>query len=150
MWEDGLASGVYEMRVRALDSRGSVSDYTDTRVIVVERMMLVRFGIFVMNWLSVLLIIIISVLMVLATLWYSFVQFNRFRRRVKRNLKEAENTLRVNVSALRRDIEEFHDVLVKAERKRELTKEEQAILKKFKKRLEITEKEIEKKLEQTV
>jgi transcription initiation factor TFIIIB Brf1 subunit/transcription initiation factor TFIIB len=88
--------------------------------------------------------------MVLATLWYSFVQFNRFRRRVKRNLKEAENTLRVNVSALRRDIEEFHDVLVKAERKRELTKEEQAILKKFKKRLEITEKEIEKKLEQTV
>jgi hypothetical protein len=41
-------------------------------------------------------------------------------------------------------------VLVKAERKRELTKEEQAILKKFKKRLEITEKEIEKKLEQTV
>lgn len=150
VWEDGLASGVYEMRVRALDGRGSVSDYTDTRVIVVERMMLVRFGIFVMNWLSVLLIIIISVLMVLATLWYSFVQFNRFRRRVKRNLKEAENTLRVNVSALRRDIEEFHDVLVKAERKRELTKEEQAILKKFKKRLEITEKEIEKKLEQTV
>jgi hypothetical protein len=54
------------------------------------------------------------------------------------------------VKALRRDTEEFHDILVKAERKRELTKEEQMILKKFKKRLEITEKEIENKLEQMI
>ncbi|MEN9881100.1 MAG: hypothetical protein RLZZ308_283 [Candidatus Parcubacteria bacterium] len=150
VWSSRLDSGVYEMRARVSDGRGSISDYTDTKVIVVERMVLLRLGIFVMNWLSVILIIVIAVLMVLATLWYSFVQFRRFRRKVKRNLKEAESTLRVNVSALRRDIEEFHDVLVKAERKRELTKEEQAILKKFKKRLEITEKEIEKKLEQSV
>lgn len=150
VWDERLSSGVYEMRARVLDSRGAVSEYTDTRVIEVERMMLVRFGIFVMNWLSVILIIIIAVLAVLATLWFSFVQFNRFRRRVKRKLKEVENTLEVNVAALRRDIEEFHDILVKAERKRELTKEEQAILKKFKKRLEIIEKEIEQKLESAV
>ncbi len=150
IWDESLASGVYEMRARVLDSRGAVSDYTDTKVIEVERMMLVRFGIFVMNWLSVILIIIIATLVVLATLWYSFVQFNRFRKRVRRNLREIENTLQVNVAALRRDIEEFHDILVKAERKRELTKEEQAILKKFKKRLEIIEQEIEKKLEAAV
>ncbi len=149
-WGDKLPSGIYEMRARVLDSRGAVSEYTDTRVIEVERMMLVRFGIFVMNWLSVILIIIIAILVTLATLWYSFVQFRRFRRKVRRNLKEVENTLQVNVAALRRDIEEFHDILVRAERKRELTKEEQAILKKFKKRLEIIEKEIEKKLESAI
>lgn len=147
VWGDKLPSGIYEMKARVLDSRGAVSEYTDTRVIEVERMMLVRFGIFVMNWLSVILIIIIAVLAVIGTLWYSFVQFNRFRRGVRRKLREVENTLEVNVAALRRDVEEFHDVLVKAERKRELTKEEQAILKKFKKRLEIIEQEIEKKLE---
>ncbi len=147
VWNEKLASGVYEMKVRVLDSRGAVSEYTDTRVIEVERMMLVRFGIFVMNWLSVILIIIIAVLAVIGTLWYSFIQFNRFRRGVRRKLREVESTLEVNVAALRRDVEEFHDVLVKAERKRELTKEEQAILKKFKKRLEIIEQEIEKKLE---
>ena len=78
---------------------------------------------------------------------WCFLQFARFRRKVRRKLSEVENTLRVNVQALRRDTEEFHDILVKAERKRELTKEEQMILKKFKKRLEITEKEIEQKLE---
>jgi hypothetical protein len=148
--DKALDSGVYEMRVRVLDSRGAMSDYTETRVIIVERMIFVRFGIFVMNWLSVILIVIVATLAISATLWYSFLQFARFRRKIKRNLAEVENTLRVNVQALRRDTEEFHDILVKAERKRELTKEEQAILKKFKKRLEITEKEIEKKLDQMV
>jgi uncharacterized protein (DUF58 family) len=150
LWDKSLASGVYEMKARVLDGRGSVSEYTDTRVIIVERMVLVRFGIFVMNWLSVALIVIVAALTISATLWYSFLQFARFRRKVKRRLAEVENTLRVNVQALRRDTEEFHDILVKAERKRELTKEEQMILKKFKKRLEITEKEIEKKLEQAI
>jgi hypothetical protein len=148
LWDKSLKSGVYEMKARVSDGRGSMSDYTETRVIIVERMVLVRFGIFVMNWLSVILIVIIAVVAMSATLWYSIIQFSRFRRKVRRSLSEVENTLRVNVQALRRDTEEFHDVLVKAERKRELTKEEQAILKKFKKRLEITEKEIEKKLEQ--
>ena len=147
LWNTKLNSGIYEMRARVLDARGSVSDYTENRVIVVERMILVRFGIFVMNWLSVILIIIIAVLMVCGTLWYTLVQFARFRRRVRRNLAEVENTLHVNVKALRSDTEQFHDILVKAERKRELTKEETSILKKFKKRLEITEKEVEKKLE---
>lgn len=150
LWDKTLDSGVYEMRARVLDGRGSTSEYTETRVIIVERMILVRFGIFVMNWLSVILIVIVATLAISATLWYSFLQFARFRRKIKRNLAEVENTLRVNVQALRRDTEEFHDILIKAERKRELTKEEQAILKKFKKRLEITEKEIEKKLEQMV
>ena len=147
LWSNKLNSGIYEMRARVLDARGSISEYTENRVIIVERMVLVRFGIFVMNWLSVILIIIIAVLMVCGTLWYTLVQFARFRRRVKRNLAEVENTLHVNVKALRSDTEQFHDILVKAERKRELTKEETSILKKFKKRLEITEKEVEKKLE---
>lgn len=147
LWDQKLDSGVYEMRARVLDGRGSISEYSENRVIIVERMVLVRFGIFVMNWLSVILIIIIATLMVCGTLWYALVQFARFRRRVRRNLAEVENTLHVNVKALRSDTEEFHDVLVKAERKRELTREENAILKKFKKRLQITEKEIEQKLE---
>ncbi len=148
LWDKTLDSGVYEMRARVHDSHGSVSEYTDTRVVIVERMVFVRFGIFVMNWLSVILILLIATFCISATLWYALLQFMRFRRRVRRNLAEVENTLRVNVQALRRDTEEFHDVLVKAERKRDLTKEEQAVLKKFKKRLEITEKEIENKLEQ--
>ena len=128
LWNKNIESGVYEMRARVLDGRNSVSDYTETRVIIVEKMLLLRIGIFVMNWLSVVLIVLIAALAISMTLWYSVVQFARFRRRVRRNLSEVENTLRVNVQALRRDTEEFHDILVKAERKRELTKEEQAIL----------------------
>jgi hypothetical protein len=148
LWSKKLNSDIYEMKARVVDSRGATSGYTQPKVVVVERQSYLKIGMFIMNWLSLILIIIVAIICVIATLWFSFVQFGRFRRRVRRTMKEVENTLRTNVAALRRDTEEFHTVLVKAEKKRPLTKEEQAILKKFKKRLEITEKEIEKKLEQ--
>jgi hypothetical protein len=147
-WEGKLATGVYEMRARAQDSKGATSEFTDTHVVTLEQLALIRVGIFIMNWLSVVLVIVLGIITVIATLWYAFLEFARFRRKIRRTLTDVENTLKTNVQALRRDTEEFHTLLVKAEKKRELTKEEQAILKKFKKRLEITEQEIEKKLEQ--
>ena len=147
-WSKNLATDVYEMKVRVVDVKGAVSDYSNSKVVVVDHVALVRLGIFIMNWLSVLLVIIIAGVCVAGTFWYALVQFSRFRRKVHRTITEVESTLKTNVGALRRDTEEFHTLLVKAEKKRELTKEEQAILKKFKKRLEITEKEIDKKLEQ--
>lgn len=147
-WSKKVDTGVYEMRARVLDGKGAVSDFTESKVIIVEQLALIRVGIFIMNWLSVVLIVIIASIAISGTFWYSLVQFARFRRKVRRTMTEAENTLKANVAALRRDTEEFHTILVKAEKKRELTKEEQAILKKFKKRLDITEKEIEKKIEQ--
>ncbi len=147
-WSKNINTGVFEMKARVVDAKGAMSDYTNSKVVVVDHVALVRLGIFVMNWLSVMLIIIIAGACVAGTFWYSIVQFSRFRRKVHRTITEVESTLKTNVVALRRDTEEFHTLLVKAEKKRELTKEEQAILKKFKKRLEITEKEIDKKLEQ--
>lgn len=147
-WSKNLDTEVYEMKARVLDTKGAMSDYSNTKVVVVDHIALVRLGIFIMNWLSVLLVIIIAGVCVVGTFWYSIIQFSRFRRKVHRTIAEVESTLKTNVGALRRDTEEFHTLLVKAEKKRELTKEEQAILKKFKKRLEITEKEIDKKLEQ--
>ena len=143
-----LSVDVYEMKARVIDSRGATSVYSQPRVVIINRQSYIEIGMFIVNWLSLILIVIIAITCITATLWYSFIQFNRFRRKVKRTLAEVENTLRSNVQALHRDTEEFHSILVKAEKKRALTKEEQAILKKFKKRLEITEQEIEKKLEQ--
>lgn len=146
-WAEKIDNGVYEMRARVLDQKGGTSEFTDTKIVTVEELALIRIGIFIMNWLSLILIVVIAVMAIAATFWYSFVEFARFRKKIRRTLVDVENTLKMNVQALRRDTEEFHTVLVKAEKKRELTKEEQAILKKFKKRLEITEQEIEKKLE---
>jgi hypothetical protein len=147
-WSKDLEKGVYEMRARTIDAKGAKSEYTDGKAVVVEHLALIRIGLFIMNWLSLALIIVLASMLVVATFWYSFLQFTRFRRKIHRTLKEAEDTLKQNVQGLRRDTEEFHTILQKAQKKRELTKEENAMLKKFKKRLDITEKEIEKKLEQ--
>lgn len=147
-WSKDIDAGVYEMRARAVDSKGATSEYTDGKAIVVEHMALIRIGLFIMNWLSLALIIVLASALVAATFWYSFLQFTRFRRRIHRTMQEAEHALKTNVQALRRDTEEFHGLLIKAEKKRDLTKEERSILKKFKKRLDFTETEIEEKLKQ--
>ncbi len=146
-WSGNVPVGAYEMRVRAIDQAGGISEYTDAHVITFENLALIRTSILIMNWLSLLLIIIIAGVATVGALWYGAVAFGRFRRKVHRTMREAENTLKTNVSALRRDVEEFQGALLKAEKKRALTKEEQFILKKFKKRLQITEQEIENKLE---
>ncbi len=145
-WKEALPKGVYEMRTLAI-VRGVASEYSEARAVSIEGLPIVQAGVLAMNWLSLLLILIISGFSVASVFWYLLTKFSRFRRKVKRTLAEAENTLRTNVQALRRDTEEFHSVLVKAAKKRDLTKEEQTIMKKFKKRLDVTEKEIERKLE---
>lgn len=146
-WSKKLESGRYDLKARAVNQKGALSEYSDAKTVIVENIPLIRFGIFIMNWLSLILLFIISTFAIVATFWFSFNQFGRFRRKVHRTLLEAENTLKTNVQGLRRDTEEFHTLLVKAERKRALTKEEQTILRKFKKRLDTVEKEIEDKLE---
>ena len=146
-WSKNLDSSIYELKLRAIDANNSPSEYTDGRVIVVENIILIRFGMFIMNWLSLLLMAIITIVAIIATFWFSFVQFSSFRRKVRRTMAEVEETLKTNVVSLKKDLIEFSSVLLKAEKKRDLTKEEKTLLKKFTKHLESTEKEIEKKLE---
>lgn len=144
-WKDSLRSGVYEFRARVLDQSGLASDYSDMRTILIDSMKLIKVGMFVMNWLSLLLIIILASALVAATSWYSILQVSRFKRGVRRAIQEVEHALTASALALRRDVESFHTILAKAKKKRELTKEEEAIMKKFKKHLD---QEIDKKLEE--
>lgn len=141
-----LKPGIYEMYLRAVDSNLASSQFTLPITVVVEYSSFMKIGMFIINWLSLIIVLIIASVASLATLWYSIVNFSQFRKKVKRNLSEVENTLKLNIASLRRDTEEFHDILVKAEKKRDLTKEEKSILKKFKKRLDTIEKEMERKL----
>lgn len=143
----GLDAGIYEMKLKAIDVKGVSGDYTDGKIVIVEYTTFVQFVLFVLNWLSFIIIILLVSIAIVAAFWYSFTHFSSFRRKVRSVMAEAENTLKTNVAALRRDIEEYRGALVKAERQRELTKEERDILRKFTKRLDITEKEIEKKIE---
>jgi hypothetical protein len=147
MWSTSVPSGIYEIKLRAIDDTGVSSNYTDGKVIVVKSMALVRFATFISGWLSLILITLFAIVASAATFWYSILQFSHFRRRVRRTMQEAEEALRANVEAICKDTEDFHVTLVKAQKKRELTKEEQFMLRKFKKRLDSIESEVEDKLE---
>jgi hypothetical protein len=148
LWSDELPAGVYEMKARVIDSHGAKGVYSVPRVLNLEQHPYIQIGLFVMNWLSLILILILAGTCIAAAAWYSLTQFGRWKRKTNRTIREVENTLKTNVQALRRDLEDFRTILVKAEKKRELTKEELVMLRKFDKRIEIAEKEIEEKLEQ--
>lgn len=146
----GIPAGIYEMKVRVVNDEGAESAYTEGRIVAVEDVAAVRFGMFIINWVSLGLIVVIA-LACLGTLgWYAFTRFSKFQRKTRMAMKEAEHTLKVNVQALRRDVEEFYTLLIKAKEKRSLTREESSMVRKFKKRLDTTERDIEKKLERII
>lgn len=146
-WEGDLSSGIYDLSARAVDTNGGVSDYSESLVFAVKNIALVRFGLFIMNWLSLLLLLILVLVAIIATFWYSFHQFAMFRKKVKKTVIDVEASLRSGVNALRKDTEEFRILLMKAEKKRDLTKEETTMLKKFNKRLKDIEKKLDDKLD---
>ena len=147
VWPKNVDSGIYELKLRAINSRGDASDYTYAEIIIVNDITLIRIGMFMMSWLSFIFLIIVACIVIFGTMWYLLTQFFFFRKKVYSTVREAENTLKTNVVALRRDLEDFRASLFKAQKKRELTKEEGDLFKKLNKRLEIVEKEIEEKLE---
>lgn len=146
IWPKPFDPGIYELKARIIDQKGAPSEYTDGKVIVVENITLIRVGAFVMNWLSLILILILAGIAMVATGWYGLLHFGRFRRKVHTRLQDTKDSLRAQSQGIRRDFEEHRTLLLKTKKKRELTKEEQAILKKFNKRIEALSKEIDEKL----
>lgn len=148
LWTDDIPAGVYEMRARVVDGNGATGAYSTPRVLSLEQQPYIRLGMFVMNWLSLILILILSGFSMAAVSWYGWLHFQRFRHGVHRKFKEVEGSLKTNAVALRRDSEEFYTLLTRTEKKRELTKEEKAVMRKSKKRLDAIEQEIESKLKE--
>ncbi len=146
-WSGELPIGVYELRARVTDANGIKSKFSDARAVSVVNSLLLRVSMFIMNWISIILIVIVSTAILAAIAWYSYFHFGRFTRNVKRNTEEAENTLRVNISAFRRDLNDFYNLLQETEKKRPLTSEEQSIKMMIKKRIDTAENEIARKLE---
>lgn len=143
-----LPSGTYEMRARVILSDGTKGTYSIPYALDLEHPLYIRVSTLLVNWLSIVFILILAAFGAVALLWYGAIRFKRWRRGVERAYRESQGALKMNVAALRRDSEEFYSLLAKTEKKRDLTKEEKTIMRKFKKRLDIVEKEMERKIEQ--
>ena len=80
-------------------------------------------------------------------LWYSWRRFSLLRKRLRKEVGEAESALHKAFDLLKEDIREQVKMFEKTKTKRELTEEEEKVIKQFKKHLDIAEKFVKKEIE---
>ena len=91
--------------------------------------------------------IVSLVILLLFIAWYGLYKFSRFRKKIKKEVREAESALHKAFDLLKEDIRKQVKMLEKTSTKRELTEEEDKILKQFKGHLDDAEKFIRKEIE---
>lgn len=138
--------GIYTLFAVSVDDQGNYSAYSDEKMFSVQEKAWLQSLTTILKWIIFSSAILITAVAGALALWYVYILAMRYRRRIKRTLSEAETTLKLNSTAFRRDVEEFYIALTSIKKKRDLTKEEQTILKQCKKRIKSAEEVITKKI----
>lgn len=147
IWNKMLDVGLYSFTAQASADNGLESFPTPELTISVDQKPLYRIGTFVIDWLSVVLLIIGAGVAIVVGIMYATHRLALLRRTMKRAITDAEKTVHQRFSDLQNDMVHHISVLETAKSKRSLTKEEKAILDLFKKRIDSTEREVIAKLD---
>jgi Flp pilus assembly protein TadB len=115
-----LPADVYQMTAQVTDSLGAQSLVTLPININVKQKEFLRIGSLVLNYLSVIIMLILAIASVLAFIFLTVHHLVLFRRKLRRDLKN-----------LKEDFKEEIELLETAKLGRKLTKEESLILKKL-------------------
>lgn len=142
--------GTHSLLVRAHDKAGNVTTTDEKKFDVIGESSLS--SIFAIGWSAVnYLTLILIILAILGTLlfgaWYIRVHFSAYRRRLNRQLGITEMHIHKKFDRLKDAITEEILKLEQVKSARELTREEEKLIARFKKLLEQSEKEIEKEIE---
>lgn len=141
-----FSEGVYELSAIAKDSSGSISRESEKIRIAVQESGMVRVGGMVVTALSVIVPLLGLVALLLGMVWYGWHRAQTFRKRVRKETTEAEQSL----------VHEFHGVIsalegnvaeLKEARKGRLTKQEQDLVTALADNLRSAQKRIQKELE---
>lgn len=144
--DDNLTEGVYDVWAEVSDERGARSLPTDKYAIAVSQSPVLRFGGMAIDVLSVLIPLVVLVFGLLFTLLYGWHKLSTYKKRLRKEVHQAESVLHKSFSIMRREVKESVEILERADAKRVLTKEEGKILKQFKENLIDTEKFIAKEI----
>ncbi len=144
--ENRFADGVYELSAVATDAYGAKSSPSETIRIAVQKPGLVRIGGYVVSVLSVVVPLAALIALLVGILWYSWHRMAVVRRRLRKEIREAEQSLahemHAVVTAVTEDIEELKKV-----RKGRLTKQEEKLVESLTTNLATAERRVRKEIE---
>ncbi len=145
--DERLADGVYKLWAEAIDNRGAISNPSQPLTIIVKVPSFLQFIRSLTDYLSATILLAAVLLLFGFLLLYGWRKIYSLRKKVKKEVREAEQALHKSFDLLKEDIREQIKMLEKAGTKRQLTGEEEKIIKRLKKDLDEAEKFVRKEIE---
>lgn len=145
--KEEMEDGSYKLWAEAIDERGAKSEPSEKFNILVNPSAFLKIGSLAVSYLSVIIPLIALVIFLLFLLWYSWFRFSLFRKRVRKEVREAEDALHKAFDLLKEDIKNHVKILEKARTKRELTAEEEKIVRRLKSDLDAAKKFVKKEID---
>lgn len=146
--EEPLEPDIYKLWAQTTDERGATSEDSEKIVIAVRRPTLWQLGSWTMNVLAVIVPLATLLIALILTLWYGWQKFRQLRKKVRKDVGRIEQILHKAFDALREDVQAGIAALEKTRGKRQLTEEEEKMLKHLKKSLDNTENIIRAEIEE--
>ena len=141
-----IPRGSYKLFAIAEDTRGAKSEPSAEKAIVVKDSKLVSLGEKLTNILIIALPVVALFLCAVFMLVWGLHKINKFRKTVRKELRQVESTLDRAFELFKEDIEDSIHMLEHARSKRRLTEEEGEIINRFRENLASAEKVIKKEI----
>lgn len=145
--QENLSEGVYKVWAEVVDSRGLKSFPSQNINVIIKKSDFIQISSKLIEILSVAIPLLILIIFLIFIISYSYYRFALFRKRVKKEVLEAESMIGETFDFLKQDLNDQIKLLGKTKSKRELTKEEDKIIKKLKKDVDYLEKSMKKEIE---
>lgn len=143
--EKRLVDGVYKVWAEAINEKGARSDPSEKITFVVRPPAFLRFGRIALDYLAVLITLIILLLGILMIIFYSWRRISLWRKKIRKETKEAKESVPSAFNILKREIEEQ---IAKLDGEPGLSEREKEICDELKEALKTSEEAIGKEIEE--
>jgi hypothetical protein len=147
-FEEGLKEpGTYKLWAEVTDQRGARSLPSEKVSLKAESPAFIEFGYWITTVLAIVIPIVALLLLLAALLLYAWQKFVAWKKRIRKEVREADRALHKAIDMLKEDISVQIKLLEKTKSKRELTEEEEKIIKQLKKDVDQAEKFVKKEIQ---
>ena len=145
--EEGAQEGVYGIWVQAKNIYGAQSESSAKSSVYVEKPGIIVFGSRALSYLSIIVPLVGLVVLLFVFLWYGWNKFRTYKRHLRKEVKEAESVLHKEFSELKRTIQDELYILEHKRAERQLTPEEERILRRLGRGMSQIESKVGKEFE---
>ena len=145
--EEKLEKGLYELWAEVKSEKGARSEPGEKIAISARVSPFIEIGTKAINVLAVLIPLVLLAFVLLIAAWWGWHKFSGFRKKIKKEVFEAEEILRRSFAALHRDLRSYLAILEKSAAERDFADEEIRLLKQISLKLDESEDLIREEIE---